>query len=287
MTQNKESNNTGKEGYYILGWESEKRKRRFPWWLWVVFGGAFLAVASLLVFNVKQRATIVQVMATNNDTVTQNIWYNNVDTSLPSCLMAKDTIVDSLHLKILTPVNAVPEIHMGQIDTSETDIIFAALAADLGRDNGKIIGAFVYEGEPLSWGLSKRGYCAIIDGSIALGVADDSPLFERATEQGGYFFRQYPAVDNGVIVENNPKNASFRRALCQLNGKVCIVVSVDRVRMNDFSTILVNMGVENAIYLVGSTEDGWYRTEDGKLSRLGKKYSKNNPNINYLVFRTQ
>lgn len=286
MTQNKENNNTGKEGYYILGWESENKKKRYLWWLWVVAGGALLAAAILIVVNAKQRTEMVQVMA-NVDTVAHDIWYNNTDVSLPSCLVVKDTVVDSLHLKILTPVNAVTEIHLGQIDTSETDILFAALAADLGRDKGKIVGAFVYAGEPLSWGLSKRGYCAIIDGNIALGVADDSPLFERATEQGGYFFRQYPAVDNGVMVENNPKNASFRRALCLLDGKVCIVVCTDRVVMNDFSSILVNLGVENAIYLVGSTEDGWYRTEDGKLSRLGKKYTKNNPNINYLVFRAQ
>jgi hypothetical protein len=198
-----------------------------------------------------------------------------------------ETAIDSVELKILTPYNAIPELHLGRIDTSDTEILFAALAADIRRDNGKIVGAFVHEGEPRSWGLSKRGYCAIFDDEITLGVADNSPLFEQATEQGGSFFRQYPSVDNGKIVSNNPENLSFRRALCAFDGKVCIIISTNRVLMNDFSAALVKLGVRNAILLVGSTEDGWYRTEDGRLNRLGKKYAKNNPNINYLVFRAQ
>lgn len=285
MTQNKE-NNIDKEGYYILGWESEKKKKNFPGWLWTVAGGVLLAAAILFVTNGKQR--FFEVAATTDaDTIAHDIWYNNADASLPPCTIVKDTVVDNLHLKILTPVNAVPELCLRRLDTSETDIVFAALATDVRRDNGKIVGAYVYAGEPLSWGRSKRGYCAIIDGNMALGVADDSPLFERATEQGGYFFRQYPAVDNGVMVRNNPENASFRRALCLLDGKVCIVVSTDRVLMNDFSSALVNLGVRDAIFLVGGTGDGWYRTEDGTMCRLGSDYIKNNRYINYIVFREE
>ena len=83
-------------------------------------------------------------------------------------------------------------------------------------------------GEPLSWGLSKKGYCAIIDGRVTIGMAENSPLFEQATEQGGYFFRQYPSVANGVMVENRPENASFRRALCNFNGRLCIIGCTDR-----------------------------------------------------------
>ena len=44
-------------------------------------------------------------------------------------------------------------------------------AADIRADNGKIVGAFVLKGDPLSWGLSKRGYCGIIDGKLTVGVA--------------------------------------------------------------------------------------------------------------------
>ena len=57
--------------------------------------------------------------------------------------------------------------------------------------------------------------------------------------------------------------------------------------MNDFSNTLVKLGVQDAIFLVGGTADGWYRTGDGTMCRLGKKTVKGNGFINYLVFRAQ
>ncbi len=285
------------DGLYILGGESDfsqdenANKKHTPWWVWVIIGIVALATIVFLVvyFTNKnyQKEQLIHLSSTEQD-ANSDIWYNNSDAKLPSCTMVSDTIVDSIRLKIITPYNTVPTLHVGTLDTSDADIVLAALAADLGYDKGKIIGAFVCEGEPLSWGGGRKlGYCAIIDGNITLGVAENSPLFEEATESEGYFFRQYPAVDNGEMVENNPKNASFRRALCMLKGKVCVVATDDRVLMNDFSSALVMLGVENAIFLVGSAADGWYRTEDGSFYRLGNKAMKDNPNINYIVFRAQ
>ena len=218
---------------------------------------------------------------------TADIWLDNTDDSLPAATTVQDTLIDSLHLQIYTPYNATPELHVGNLSAQDPDIIFATMAADLRRDNGKIVGAFVQAGEPLSWGLSKKGYCAIIDGRITLGVAENSPFFEQATEQGGYFFRQYPSVDKGVMVENNPENASFRRALCNLDGKVCIIACTDRVLMNDFSASLVKLGVRDAILLVGGTADGWYRDSEGNMNTLSTSVAKNAKYINYIVFRKQ
>lgn len=276
---------------YVPDQESSDGNNRIPWWLWAIIGAVVLATTIFLVIHFTSK-TRQNEQLTNLAPTTQNadtdIWYNNSDAVLPSCATVSDTLIDSIHLKIITPYNTVPELHMGTLDTNDADLICAALAADLGYDHGRIIGAFVCEGKPISWGGGRKlGYCAIIDGNITLGVAENSPLFEEATENEGYFFRQYPAVDNGVMVENNPKNASFRRTLCMLDGKVCIVATDDRVLMNDFSSALVKLGVDNAIFLIGGTADGWYRTEDGTFCRLGYKVSKDNPNINYIVFRAQ
>lgn len=290
MKEKSEKNiNEEEEDLYILGGGSDYKKR-VPWWIWAVIGIIVITAVFFIAVKATSRQIISEMAVASQpseEVVAGDVWYNNIEASLPSCIAVSDTIVDSINMKILTPYNVTPELHLGQIDTSDNDILFAALAADLGRDKGKIIGAFVHDGEPLSWGLSKKGYCAIFDNEITFGVADNSPLFEQATEEGGSFFRQYPSVDNGLMVANNPPNLSYRRALCALNGKVCIIVSTNRVLMNDFSATLVKLGVKNAIFLVGSTEDGWYRNEDGTISRLGKKYRKNNPNINYLVFRAQ
>ena len=263
-------------------------KKRLPWWVWVIVGVVAVAIAAIALWPKQQPE---EPTAPDTTTVTEpettDIWHSNTDNSLPSCTIVTDTLIDTLHLRIFTPYNATPELHIGRLDTANTDIILAAMAADLRRDNGRIVGAFVHAGEPLSWGLSKRGYCAIFDGQITIGVAENSPLFEQATEQGGYFFRQYPAVDKGVMVENNPENASFRRALCLLNGKVCIIACTDRVMMNDFSATLVKLGVSEAILLVGGTADGWCRTDDGKTMRLGSSYAQNAKYMNHIVFRKQ
>lgn len=263
-------------------------KKRLPWWVWVIVGVVAVAIAVVALWPKPQpEEPTVPDTTTVNEPETTDIWHSNTDNTLSSCTIVTDTLIDTLHLRIFTPYNATPELHVGRLDTADTDIILASMAADLRRDNGRIVGAFVHAGEPLSWGLSKRGYCAIFDGQITIGVAENSPLFEQATEQGGYFFRQYPAVDKGVMVENNPENASFRRALCLLNGKVCIIACTDRVLMNDFSATLVKLGVSEAILLVGGTADGWCRTDDGKMMRLGSSYAQNAKYMNHIVFRKQ
>ena len=263
-------------------------KKRLPWWVWVIVGVVAVAIAVVALWPKPQpEEPTVPDTTTVTEPETTDIWHSNTDNTLPSCAIVTDTLIDTLHLRIFTPYNATPELHIGRLDTADTDIILAAMAADLRRDNGRIVGAFVHAGEPLSWGLSKRGYCAIFDGQITIGVAENSPLFEQATEQGGYFFRQYPAVDKGVMVENNPENASFRRALCLLNGRVCIIACTDRVLMNDFSATLVKLGVSEAILLVGGTADGWCRTDDGKMIRLGSSYAQNAKYMNHIVFRKQ
>ena len=263
-------------------------KKRLPLWVWVIAGVVVIAIAVIALWPKPQpEVPVIPDTTTVTEPETTDIWHSNTDNSLPSCTIVTDTLIDTLHLRIFTPYNATPELHVGRLDTADTDIILASMAADLRRDNGRIVGAFVHAGEPLSWGLSKRGYCAIFDGQITIGVAENSPLFEQATEQGGYFFRQYPAVDKGVMVENNPENASFRRALCLLNGKVCIIACTDRVLMNDFSATLVKLGVSEAILLVGGTADGWCRTDDGKMMRLGSSYAQNAKYMNHIVFRKQ
>lgn len=276
---------------YIPDQESSNGNNRIPWWLWTIIGVVVLATTIFLVVhfmnNRKNDEHSTHTSSTEMRTDTA-VWYNNTNGALPSCTIVSDTLIDSVHLQIFTPYNTIPTLHVGTLDTSDADIVFATMGADLGFDKGKIIGAFVCEGEPLSWGGGRKlGYCAILDENITLGVSENSPLFEQAIEEGGYFFRQYPAVNNGVMVENNPKNAAFRRALCMLNGKVCVVATFDRVLMNDFATTLVKLGVDNAIFLVGGNAEGWYRTENGTFHRLGEKYEKGNPNINYIVFRAQ
>lgn len=279
----------------VIGHEPPKDNKRKFWWIWVALAAAIITVVVLVVVlqrentvNSQELAVSSPMSARTEQTTQSQLWFNNIDNSTEvSYLDVYDTLIDSLHLKLLTPYNASPELHVGNLNESDTNIILAAMAADIRRDNGKIVGAFVYAGEPLSWGLSKRGYCAISDGRITLGVAENSPLFEQATEQGSYFFRQYPAVDNGRTVTNNPENAATRRALCILDDKYCVITTSDRVVMNDFSSALAKLGVSNAIFLVGGEAHGWWRENGDTISHFGqgKQRTRNKKYMNYIVFR--
>ena len=94
-----------------------------------------------------------------------------------------DTVINDVRLSVYIPHNATPVLYVGNPDAEARKGILAFQAADIRRDNRKILGAFVLKGRPLAWGLSKKGYCAIIDGKVTIGVSENSPLFEEATEQ--------------------------------------------------------------------------------------------------------
>lgn len=196
----------------------------------------------------------------------------------------KDTIND-IPLDIYIPHNAVPELMLGVPSLHDKSIVLTTQAADIRADNGKIVGAFVLKGDPLSWGLSKRGYCGIIDGKLTVGVADNSPLFEEATETDGYFFRQYPLVDNGTLVENEPKGKSIRKALCDRNGEIMVVMSTTPESFHDFSQALIDMHVDNAIYLVGSSSFGYFRDKFDHLAIIYNKFKYGYKNENFIVWR--
>lgn len=207
------------------------------------------------------------------------------ETDVSYCLI-KNEIVNDIPFRIYLPLNAVPDFHVGEIDQKDNSIILAMQAADIRKDNGKIVGACVYNGEVVSKGLAKKGYVAIITDRISVGVSEHSSLFEEAIEKNGDFFRQYPIVSEGKIVENNPKNISIRRAICERKGLCFITETLVPVSFHDFSQMLVDMEVQNAVYLVGSQYAcGFCRDYNQELQTWGEvKYSRAK-NISYLIWK--
>lgn len=200
-----------------------------------------------------------------------------------------DTVINDIPMRLYLPHQVSFSLHVGTIDRGDSSIIFAAQAADVRADNGGIVGAFVLKGEPKAWGLSKKGFCAIINDTVTVGMADNTPLFEEATEKEGYFFRQFPLVDNGQLVENEQRGKSVRRALCDRNGEIFTVETLAAESFHDFAQALADLGVEQAVYLVGGIAYGWatdaerQRHEFGNPDPPKKKWA----NISYLVMRSK
>lgn len=196
-----------------------------------------------------------------------------------------DTVVGNVPLVILTPRDATPKLHIG-IDVLQTpDVVMAMQAADIRSDNGGIVGAYVVDGNLVSKGQAKSGFCAIIDGNITIGVADATPFLEKAIESDGYFFRQYPLVVGNQLVENKPKGRSLRKALAEWNGTTVVVLSHSRLTFHDFAQTLVDLGVANAIYLVGSEAFGFAVDAEGNRTEYGKEAPSPKASTNYIIWR--
>ena len=182
----------------------------------------------------------------------------------------RDTLINDIAIRIFIPHNAEMTLHIGRMDKEDKSVIYAAQAADVRADNGGIVGAFVLNGEPKAWGLSKKGYCASINGKVTIGVADNTSLFEEATMHNGYFFRQYPLVKDGQVIDNEPKGKSIRRAICDRQGEIFMVETGTIESFHDFAQALADLGVDHAVYLVGSSAYGWAVDEVGTTHEFGE-----------------
>ena len=212
-------------------------------------------------------------------------WFASLDTITTVGTVSTDLSINDIPLRVYAPLNSTPHLEVGYniVDHHERSILFFQ-AADVRADNGKIVGAFVLHGKPLSWGLSKRGFCAIVDGDVTVGVADNSPLFEKATETNGDFFRQYPLVDKGQLVESELKNKAIRRALCEIDNHIVVVETQTIESMHDFAQALVDIGTSNAIYLVGSSAMGWSMDAAGNGTKMGLWDPRKIKNISFIVW---
>lgn len=262
----KRKNEIGDNEIRVIG--TQPRKTKF-WTLGIILIAVIAIVIGFLYFGEKKECNSTKILEPQPkikraDSVT-----------LPKYVELKDTTINNIPLRIAIPHNATMQLHIGEINPTDTTIIYSAMAADLRADNGGIVSAFVLKGELKAKGSAKKGFCAIIDDKATIGVAQSSPLFEEAIENNGYFFRQYPLVDNGKIVENRLQNRAIRRAICSRQNEVFIVETLSRESLHDFAQALTDLGVNNAITLVGGDTESFSAPEDPTLP----------DNRNYIIWK--
>lgn len=275
----KELNDIKDDQIRVIGTDNTKRSFAGAKWVIVSAVAAVVAVAGIIVALCCNRASLNTKEpsyfepadnATEAVVAEPSRLGRKVDAQAKGFTEVRDTTINDIPLRIYIPHNAQMYLHIGRLAKGDNPrIIYAAQAADVRADNGGIVGAFVLKGEPMAWGLSKKGFCASIDGKITIGVAENTSLFEEATEKGGYFFRQYPLVSNGVLIDNEPKNKSTRRGICDRNGEIFVVETLSRESFHDYAQALVDLGVQQAVYLVGSNAYGWAVDENGDYHEFG------------------
>lgn len=277
-------------------------KNPLPRSVWIiilsVLGIALIGV--ILLFVTRQKEEEIQELKTPEPALFEPVreaepilheWIGHQPDSLASGYTEiRDTLINDIPIRIFIPHNAELTLHIGRMNKEDKSIIYAAQAADVRADNGGIVGAFVLNGEPKAWGLSKKGYCASINGKVTIGVAENTSLFEEATMNNGYFFRQYPLVKDGQVIDNEPKGKSIRRAICDRQGEIFMVETGTTESFHDFAQALADLGVDQAVYIVGSSAYGWAVDEAGITHEFGEDnyYTGRRrmpKNTSYLVWR--
>ena len=261
------------------------RKLRLPWWVWVA-AVVIIVLALILVLTIRSASVAddeigeVRITETPEPIAVENA----TPTTVPYTSLT-DTTINGRRLTILRPHNAIAKLAIGDSILDADEPVLVVQAADVRRDNGQIVGAYVINGEMKSRGKAKSGFCAIINDEITIGVAQTTPLLERATEENGFFFRQYPLVFEGEVIENKLKNLSQRKALAILHDETVVVLSNERLSFSEFSHALVDLGVKNAIYLVGSSAYLKAKLEDGHIYEFGERVRNSYANSNYIFWQ--
>ena len=243
----------------IIGHTSEKAKLHFNKTTITLAVACVVLIITLCVWLRYKYHSAQDVSYFETETNEQN-HISNQDTSALSgkgYIKISEVTVNDVPMYIYTPHHAIMTLSVGLPDKNDSTLLFVAQAADIRKDTKKIVGDFVMNGQKLSFGQAKLGFCAIIHGKITLGTAPNTPLLQEAIDTKGYFFRQYPLVKEGELIENNPKNKAIRRALGIKQGQIIMIESRSSESFHDFTQALIDFGINNAIYLVGGNAFGW------------------------------
>ena len=135
------------------------------------------------------------------------------------------------------------------------------------RDNS---GAFVAWGD--HWEFVSGDYSAALDSAVA---------------HGGMGFGQALIIYDGVKIEPLWRTGDHEyRALCERNGRLCIVDSRGRVSYGQFVNSLVDYGVTHALYLdMGSGwNHSWWRDGTGIVHEIHPRIPKSHFCTNWITF---
>lgn len=265
---NNKDYNIGDDEFHVIGQQGQDRKDRKKKLLKILLNVLAVLLCATII-------TLILQFTVFSSTPKQDIepignWNLGIDYPYTEKI---DTIVKGLELTLYVPHNASPSITIGSPDSTSLpeEAVLAFRAADLSLE-GKLVGVFVCDGvvyQSKKESSSKLGYCAVIDGEITIGTAESTPLFEKAVEHNGGFFRQHSLVADGKVMTKEVEEygkKTLRRALCERGGQVFVAVCTEG-SMHNLAMALASLGVDNAVYLLGFTKSygGWWRDVDGKV----------------------
>ncbi|MBQ9476038.1 MAG: hypothetical protein IJU69_07330 [Bacteroidales bacterium] len=176
-----------------------------------------------------------------------------------------------IYYPIYTKIDLVCDTMPSKNDASVILCCEAAYTGDATEvfRHGNILGDHVSSGQRYKGIPSRRCTGAFIyyGGFHRFVYRDLSAALDEAAAGGGMGFCQEMLVHEGAEVEHARKSTSknYFRALCELDGRVCVVDSSEWENFGSFMNKLKDLGVSEALYLdMGmGWNHSWYRLYPG------------------------
>ena len=196
------------------------------------------------------------------------------------------------HFTTYTPMaGAAFSFERTKPDELDTNIGLCMVAAFTSKPPEHIVGTTVCKGElRIDSTESETGYCLIIDGVVVihpLSLRREQSICRAIEQKGDYFQQMLLTYKHKPVPTNVFKNrTTARRALVIANQKPFIVETNDRIHIDTFTTCLLRIGVEQAIYLdMGSWSEGWYRTNNQTIQRIGNNRRSTHLQTNWITIK--
>lgn len=208
--------------------------------------------------------------------------------------------VDTLGLVFYIPVNGYPSITNTRPLTSDTSVLFVCAAAFTLLENDAIDGLFIENGNvKVKWVNHSLGGGIVIPEKSSQNVATifgtdmgkslDSTFIDSVAAMRASFFQQIQLVRDGQALRFQKEFSNFqRRALCVWHGQLVVVESVTPCTMQKFANVLKSCGIQNALYVdMGSWDEGWYRTQQRQMTKIGLMRNETDRQSNWFVYRAR
>ena len=183
--------------------------------------------------------------------------------------------IDTLGLKVLYPNFSKVDLVCGTMPSKEDDSVLLVMAAAY---TGQCLKEFKHSniaGNHVSGGVLYDGYRSTrntgafvyYNNAWKFCYKNYASELRNAANNGGAAFAQEMIIYNDTIRETTreDRNCNFFRALCEHNGKLCVIETTMSISFGDFKKILKNYGVKHAIYtdMGNGWNYAWYRSETG------------------------
>lgn len=187
------------------------------------------------------------------------------------------------HLVVYTPDHAKVDLVCGKMPVkTDKKVIFCAAAAFTGEllkefRHSNIAGTHVSDGVLHEGFRCKRNTGAFVWYKDKYEFIFGSPAehLSNASENGGMGFCQEMIIHKRKRVKTIRKdtNVNAFRALCELDGRLCVIDSKEKMAFGDFSNSLLAIGVTEALYLDMGTgwNYSWWRSKDGRVHEIHKR----------------